>query len=142
MFGDRTAGDIEVCAPTGLVGKHHTQAGHDGLILRLVRPHDAGQIVAVGYRYGAFARRHRPDLVGVAALGRTGHVIDQTFEPKLGFSFAKMFQHGAKQRQVVGVGSRPDAQSALVFWICQRLIGVKLSSLNGGFVVHHNTGSG
>src|SRR5574343_609568 len=135
VAGHGTAGDVDVGTATGLVREHHADLFHRLAVLGLGRAHHAGDVVAVGQRDLAFAGGHGLDLVGVAALGRAGHVVHQALEPGFGGLRADVLEHRAEQAQVVGVGTGAGAEAALVLRVGQFLVGVDVLALDAGLLV-------
>ena len=142
VFGHGATGDVDVCAPAGLVGKHHADFAGDGLVGRVFGAQDTRHVIGVGYRDGTFARSHAFDLVGVAAFGVAREVVHHAFEPVLRLGIAQVFGHRAKQAQVVGVRARTDAQAAFVDRVCQLFVAVNIGFFDLQFVIHDDAGAG
>ena len=107
-----------MCAPALLVGENHAHAFHNCFVGGAGGAHQARQVVGVGHSNATLAAGHSLYLVGITSLGCACHVVDQAFEPCLGFFSAKVFGHCAKQAQVIGVRAGADAKLSFVFGIC------------------------
>ena len=134
MAGHAATGNVGVCAPGLLVGKHHAHFLGDGHVLGVGRAQDSGHVTGVGNGDAVFIRGHALDLVGVAALGRAGHVRHHALKPYGGSSCAQMLMlcHGAEQAQVVGVRTGTNTQLALVLGVGQILVAVHVAALDPG----------
>ena len=128
--GHAGAADIDMGAAAVLVGEDDADRCRDGIVLRLVRGDQAGEVVVVGDRDIAFACRHRFDLIGIAALGVPGHVGDQAPGPGFGGIKAIGFDHRGDERLVIDIRGRANTDLAGPFRIGEILIGGDLGWIN------------
>jgi hypothetical protein len=108
---------------------------HRPTVLRLVRTHQAGQIIGVGEGHGTFTGSHCPDLIGIATFGRASKVGNDPPCPLLGFRFTLMSDDRSHQRQVVGMGTRARADLALQSRVGKIAVILQLLGLDGTFGV-------
>ena len=103
VLGHRRSGNVDVCAAGALVGENHPDFFHHRLVFGFGGFEQAGCVVSVGQCHTAFTGGHGLDLVCIATFGCACHVGHHTFEPGFALFIAQAFDHGGKQRHVVGV---------------------------------------
>jgi len=109
-------------APAILVGEDQPGPLGDGLIGLVVGQRETDPVVVVTHRQATLAGGDPTDLVGVAALRRTRHVVDQSLGPVFGGLRPVGGDQRGHQRLVVVIVRGADADLALETRIRELLV--------------------